>query len=132
MRSQLLYGQDQRGALLVEALISFALFFVFSLTTYGLMANSRRGEAKARQQLIATSFAREKMEELRGQGFQSLAYGTNKGQDSVVGQRDDISQRRELTYVTQVNKGPLPTLKHLVVTVYWDSNELSLESYLGE
>lgn len=121
-----------RGTLILEALISFMLFFVFSLTAYGLLANSRRGEAKARQNLIATAFAREKMEELRAQSFEALPYGSTKGTETLSGRREDVSLERKLTYVTEVNKGPLSSLKHIVVTVYWEKNQLSLESYLGQ
>jgi type II secretory pathway pseudopilin PulG len=122
----------QRGALLVEALVAFALFLMASVAFFGLLAHSRQAETKARQTLAANALARQLMEASRLKGYSGLAVGTSKGSHDVSGDRDGISTRTRMSYTVTVYDGPGSGVKSVVVKVGWNQGWETLESYVTQ
>ncbi len=120
------------GALLVEALVSFAIFLLASIFFYGLLANSRRAEAKAAETVVATTYARELMESARVKGYGTLKVGSESGSRSFATNRQGVIGQTVLKSVVTVYDGPGSGVKSIVVNVAWSRGEVSIESYITE
>ncbi len=123
-------SRKQNGALLVEAMVSFAIFLLASVSFYGLLANSRRAEAKASQTVAATAYARQLMESARLKGYSSLKVGTESGSRSVTTSRRGVLGKYVLKSLVTVYDGPDSGAKSVLVRVSWHQGEVSLESYV--
>lgn len=135
----------EKGVLLVEALVAFALFLLASVALFGLMANARRAETKARQSLTANSYARQLMESSRIKGYAGLKAGVTKGSknfstyDSVTrkvkGKSTTTSQLDSTTRMSStvtVYEGPGAGVRSIVVEVKWHQGFVKLESYVTQ
>jgi Tfp pilus assembly protein PilV len=121
-----------RGALLVEALVSFMIFLVASIAFLGLMANSRRAETKATQMLFANSYARQLMEGQRAKSYSALKLGTVTGVKDFGVERGGVAGKTRMTHTITVTSGPETGAKSIVVSVSWNQGRVSLESYVTE
>lgn len=120
----------QIGALLVEAMVSFAIFLLASVSFYGLLANSRRAEAKAAETVAATAYARQLMESTRVRGYASLKVGTESASSSFATDRKGVTGQTVLKSLVTVYDGPGSGVKSILVRVAWNRGEVSLESYV--
>lgn len=121
------------GALLVEALVSFMIFLVATMSLYGLLATARRSEARARQLTAASQLGRELLERYRSRAFAEVIPGTEKGRVRLETRRDNLSGLLVLDYQVQVSSGP-GSLKSVVVTIWWTqepAGKVEMESYVG-
>ena len=118
--------------LMVEALVAFALFLVAAISFYGLIANVHKAEAKARQTVAATAYAREMLEINRAVGYTDLKLGKQTGQVSLAALRGDNRSKIEMNYVVEVRNGPESGIKSIFVQVNWHNGRVSLEGYVGE
>jgi Tfp pilus assembly protein PilV len=137
--------KNRRGVLLVEALVAFALFLIASVALFGLMANTRRAESKARQSLAANAYARQLMEGCRLKGYSGLTVGTTKGTKSfstyevdsalVKGKKVSTSTLEgatKMSYTVTVYEGPGTGVRSIVVNVTWYQGFVTLESYVTQ
>lgn len=119
-----------RGALLIEALISFFLMFVVALTVFGLQAQARRAKGKARATVAANSFARQLIEQARSAPSDELSNGLWREQNRVVryraGETDGVVR---MVGTVRVSDGPATSLKSVLATVTWHSGTVTLEAY---
>lgn len=122
----------QRGTLLVEALVCFAIFLVASLVFYGLVATTHRSDAKARQILAANHYARQLLESAQAQGYSSLKVGTTTGQRDVSQIGRDTAGLTRLRSEVRVSDGPGLGVKTVLVTITWAGGRLTMESYVVE
>lgn len=112
--------------------MSFSLFLIASLAFYGLMANTRRAEAKARQVLLANAYARQLMEAQHVKGYSTLKLGTTKSQMAFSSQQGGVSGQTVMDTEVTVSEGPASGLRSVVVTVAWHQGRVSLESYVSQ
>lgn len=119
-----------KGALLVEAMVSFALFLLASLSFYGLLANSRRAEANARQTTAATAYARQLLESASLTGYSSLKVGSVKGSRTWATSRGGVAGQTVFTSTVTVYDGPGSEVKSVLVTVSWAQGKISMETYV--
>lgn len=132
---------EHRGALLVEALVSFALCLLASIAFYGLMANTRRADAKARHLIEANSYARQLMESHRQKGYSNLKPGTAKSSKTMTTQTVGNIGKKQRTTTTSAStmlgtvtiyEGPGTGVRSIVVTVAWNDGKVQLESYVTQ
>lgn len=117
---------------MVEALVAFALFLVAAISFYGLIANVHKAEAKARQTVAATAYAREILEINRAQGFKELKLGKQMGEVSLSALRGDNRSKMDMDYLVEVTNGPESGIKSILVRVSWYDGRVVLEGYVGE
>lgn len=120
------------GALLIEALVSFGLMFVFAITAFGLQAHARKARAKGRSIIAATCLARGVLDEARVQGYDQLAYGEIIRTERVEVEREGIKVGQQFEVVRQIRTGPSTDIKSVMVEVKWNSGEVNLEGYIGK
>ena len=125
-------NKRRRGVLLVEAMVSFFIFLIASIAFYGLMANTRRADMKARQVLAANAYARQLMEGQRIKGYSSLKLGTTKSSKQFLSDRDGVAGATRVDTVVTVYEGPGSGVKSIVVTVSGNQGKISLESYVTQ
>lgn len=123
---------EQCGALLVEALVSFAILLLASVVFYGLMATTRNAEAKAHQVMAANALARQTMESYRLKSYSSLKVGSLTSNHEVKGHRGGAEGITRLTNTATVYDGPGIGVKSIVVEVSWHQGRVQLESYVTE
>lgn len=129
---QLISIQTRGYTLMVEALVAFALFLVAAISFYGLIANVHKAEAKARQTVAATAYAREILEINRALGFTELKLGKSSGDVSLSALRGGNRSKIEMDYTVEVTNGPESGIKSILVEVSWYDGQVSLEGYVGE
>ncbi len=129
-------GHSQRGTLLVEALVSFSLFLLASIAFYGMMANTRRADAKARHVLEANAYARQLMESQRIKGYSNLKAGTTRGSKSFSVQALGLKGKTKTSGATNmatsitIYEGPGAGVRSILVVVSWNDGTVQLESYV--
>lgn len=121
------------GALLVEALVSFLIFLVATMSLYGLLATARRSQARARQLTAASQLGRELLERYRARSFADITPGLEKGRVRLETRRDNLPGVLVLDYQVEVSSGP-GNLKSVMATVWWTqepAGKVEMESYVG-
>ena len=121
-----------KGALLIEALVSFAIFLIASLAFYGMLANTRRADAKARHVLAANAYARQLMETQRSRGYASLALGTTRGSKQLTVERDGVKGSLNMASSVTISIGPGVGVKTILVQVTSTLSSVTLESYVTD
>jgi type II secretory pathway pseudopilin PulG len=124
--------RSRRGALLIEALVSFAIFMVAALAFYGVMAHTRRADAKAREVLAANAYARQLMESQRIRGYSSLALGSSQVSKKLEVQRGGVRGELPLNGTITISNGPGSGVKTILVQVGSGQSSVTLESYVTE
>ena len=114
----------------MEALISFVLFLLASLSFYGLLANSRTAETNARQTTAATAYARQLMESATRKGYASLTVGAQTGKRTLTTSRQGVSGQTVFSSVVTVYSGPGSDTKSILVTVSWNKGKIEMETYV--
>lgn len=117
--------------LLVEVVVAFSLFLIAAFTFYGTMANASRAEAKARQTVAATAFARELLETQRAMGYEALVLGEESGQITLDTLRGEARGSINISYRVDVRTGPGKGLKSVRVVVGWKGGQIDLETYVA-
>lgn len=125
------HSQEGGFVLLVEAVVAFSIFLVAAFTFYGTMANASRAEAKARQTVAATAFARELLETQRAVGYEDLLLGEESGRISLDTVRGDARGVIDISYRVNVRTGPGKGLKSVKVEVGWKDGRIDLETYVA-
>lgn len=123
--------KNRRGALLIEALVSFGLMFTVAITVLGLQAHARKARAKGRSIVAATCLARGVLDEARAADYDQLVYGETTRTEGVPVQREGVTVLQSFRVVQNVRTGPLEGVKSVVVTVKWDSGVVNLEGYVS-
>lgn len=125
----------------MEALVSFALCLIASIAFYGLMANTRRADAKARHLIEANSYARQLMESQRLKGYGNLKAGTTTASKTFSAQTASTVGKKSLSTTTSTAKmtskvtvyeGPGAGVRSILVTVSWQDGRVQLESYVTQ
>lgn len=111
-------------------MVSFAIFLLASVSFYGLLANSRRAEAKAAETVAATAYARQLMESTRVKGYETLKVGTESSTSTSATSRQGVAGQTVLKSTVTVYDGPGSGVKSVLVRVAWNRGEVSLESYV--
>lgn len=120
-----------RAALLIEALVSFGLMFTVAITVMGLQAHARQARAKGRNLVAATCLARTALEQARAGGYDQLSFGDTSRTETVPLKRKELNLAENFLLTQSVRTGPLDNLKSVLITVKWNSGEVSIEGYVG-
>lgn len=123
---------ENRGALLVEALVSFGLMFIVALAVLSMQAHARKARVKGRDIVAATCLARSVLEQARTTGYDSLAFGETSYTESIQVLRENRSIPEKFVVTRNVRTGPLSGLKSVHVRVRWHAGEVVLENYVGK
>lgn len=121
------------GGLLIEALVSFMLFLIASLSLYALLATSHRASGRARQTVAATSLARDLLEQARARGYDRLKLGEESGRTRLQSQRGHLPGGLILSWKVSVTSAP-DDLKSILVSVTWVQEPVAtveLETYVA-
>jgi hypothetical protein len=116
----------------MEALVSFALFLLVTLFFYGMMANSRRAETKARETHLATAYARELLEQRIRRGFAALTIGTETGSSDLATTRAGVKGVSQLRHRVVTRAGPNANSRSVLVTVLWHDGSVEMEGYVAK
>lgn len=117
---------------MIEALVSFGLMFTVAITVMGLQAHARQARAKGRNLVAATCLARTALEQARAGGYDQLSFGESSHTETVTLKRKELNLAESFLVTESVRTGPLDNLKSVLITVKWDSGELSLEGYVAK
>ena len=120
-----------RGALLVEALVSFFLMFCVSLAVFGLQAQARKAKTKARAGFAATVFAREVLEDARVIPYDELSNGSEIFRKTLTHTGPKSNGVIRLEAQREVKDGPVTDLKKISITVRWASGQVHLAALIG-
>ncbi len=105
---------NHKGLTLLEAVIAMALFFIAVLAFAGVAVTASKGAAASKHLTTATTLAQEKLEQLRGAGYDAAAaLETTEAYGSMPDY--PLYQR-----VVRMETGrPVPGLQTATVTVWW-------------
>lgn len=129
------------GILLVEALVSFAICLIASIAFFGLMANTRRADAKARHVLEANAYARQLMESQRLKAYADLKVGSTTASKVMTSETVSTRGSNQVTSTSSgtlmtgdvtVYEGPGTGVRSIVVTVTWNDGKVQLECYVTQ
>lgn len=116
----------------MEAMVSFAIFLIASLAFYGLMANTRRADAKAREVLATNAYARQLIESQRVKGYASLKTGTSTGSKDLALGRDRVKGSLRMTTTITISEGPGTGVRTISVQVRSNQSSVTLETYVTQ
>lgn len=108
------------GFTLIETVIALLVLTIGLLGTAALAISVMQGNNDSRQISTATALAQDKMEEIRGLGYQGVIDNDPSGTESI--EVDSHTYRRDV--VMNVDS-PAQFMNTLTVTVYWDLDDLS-------
>lgn len=122
-------------------MVSFSIFLLAAVAFYGLLANTRRADLKARQVLTANGYARQLMEGQRLKGYSNLKLGTTTGNRTVATERNDgvVTKKSKtvkgamlMTSTVTVSEGPGTGVRSIVVLVSWKGGKVQLQTYVTQ
>ena len=125
-------SQKQRGSLLIEALVAFALMFTVSVVAMGLQAQSHRAKEKARTMAAATSMARQILEQAQTTGYNKLELGESQQERFVKFGRGNVAGSSHLRATQIVSDGPSKGLKSVWGEVAWKSGRVDIEGFVSQ
>lgn len=118
--------QGNRGFTLVEVLASLGLFAVVLAGLPALLLTSIRANASAMRTTAATTFAQDKLEEIRNTAYVNVMSGKDQVTETRAAPTTQVKSMKEPTAVTwtydrewTVASGPTAMTKKIVVTVSW-------------
>lgn len=105
---------------LIETVIALLVLTIGLLGMAALAISVIQGNNDSRQISTATALAQDKMEEIRGLGYQGVIDNDPSGTESI--EVDSHTYRRD---VVMNLDSPAQFMNTLTVTVYWDLGDLS-------
>lgn len=119
---------NHKGLTLLEAVIAMALFFVAVLAFAGVTVTASKGAAASKHLTTAAILAQEKLEQVRGAGYDSAAaLETTEAYGTIPD--FDMYQR-----IVRMETGrPVPGLQTATVTVWWadDRHSVTISTILA-
>ena len=115
---------DNSGFTLIEVLVAMVILSVGLLGTAALITGIIKGNKLSNRISTATTCAQDKMEEIRGVGYSGMPASdttTTEPYNSIT----NYSLYKRVTFTDVVN--PAAGMKTVTVTVYWDSDNSSVE-----
>jgi len=115
---------NNNGFTLIEVLVAMVILTVGLLGTAALITGIIRGNKVSNRITTATTCAQDKMEEIRRLGYSGIPTSdttTTEPYDSIT----NYSLYKRVTFTDVVN--PAAGMKTVTVTVYWDSDNSSIE-----
>ena len=121
--------------------MSFAICLIASIAFFGLMANTRRADAKARHVLQANAYARQLMESQRLKAYADLKVGSSSASKVLTSETvstrgttktTSTSSGTTMTGEVTVYEGPGTGVRSIVATVTWVGGKVQLESYVTQ
>ena len=115
---------NNNGFTLIEVLVAMVILSVGLLGTAALITGIINGNKVSNRISTATTCAQEKMEEIRGVGYSGMPASdttTTESYNSIT----NYSLYKRVTFTDVVN--PAAGMKTVTVTVYWDSDNSSIE-----
>ncbi|MBW1698731.1 MAG: prepilin-type N-terminal cleavage/methylation domain-containing protein [Deltaproteobacteria bacterium] len=113
-------GKKDSGFTLVEVLVTMVILAIALLGMAALLAGIMQGNTYSNMVTTATTLAQEKLEEVRRIGYS----GVESGEENY-GDITDFPLFKRTTNVT--SDSPAAGMKTVTVTVYWNSNNKSVE-----
>ena len=112
---------NHQGLTLLEAVIAMALFFVAVLAFAGAAVTASKGAAASKHLTTAVILAQEKLEQVRGAGYDpAAALETTEAYGTIPG--FDMYQR-----IVRMETGrPVPSLQTVTVSVSWADDRHSV------
>lgn len=133
-------SKNKGVSLLLEVMIGLSIFLIGFLFVYGVFPMAQRSLAESRNQLVATSLAKEYMENERHKSLGKVALGegkivvtdTRSAEHSVEGRESNI----DYEVVVTGDDGPVDGTRTVEVSVSWTYGGLAhntvLQSVVGE
>ena len=115
---------NNNGFTLIEVLVAMVILSVGLLGTAALITGIIKGNKLSNRISTATTCAQDKMEEIRGVGYSGMPASdttTTESYNSIT----NYSLYKRVTFTDVVN--PAAGMKTVTVTVYWDSDNSSIE-----
>ncbi len=119
--------------------MSFSILLFASIVFYGLLANTRRADARARTLLTANSYARQLMEAQQVKTFSDLKVGTTTASKTISTDRAvgaaSATNKGSMLLTSQViiADGPGTGVRSIVVLVTWTGGgRIQLETYVTQ
>ncbi len=120
------YPKSQKGFTLIEILIAIAILGYVILAVIGLFQYTTLSTKASEFSTLATSYAREQMEDIKHRDFDSIPVSTWTAEQSALGQKGNLIFTRQVTVTyMDVSSGVLITsvsatdLKRIEVRLTW-------------
>ena len=112
---------NHKGLTLLEAVIAMALFLIAVLAFAGVAVTASKGAAASKHLTTATTLAQEKLEQVRGAGYDAAAALETT---EAYGSMPDYPRYQR---VVRMETGrPVPGLQTATVTVWWADDRHSV------
>lgn len=115
---------NNRGLSLIEVLVAITIFSIGLLATAALIVGIIRGNKFSKELTTATTLAQDQMEDIRRLGYSGTPSSDNTNTEDYNSITNYFSYKR-VTFTDVDN--PDAGMKMVTVTVFWDSDEHSVD-----